>query len=171
MKPFIHVHLGTKTGQYIYAISDLVNIDPIWPNLWLALLICRHNMMTIWPHTTLLICVRWFWKWIIFIHTLQCRWKLFTSKTNVCNIQHSVVRFHIVCGHFVIILCLQIDRANLRFGQMAISEKHHRHRQLTYTNLGSSTSPSSDLKLYWWTLTPTQVFFRIMDDDAVWVQF
>ena len=77
------------------------------------------------------------------------------------SIQHSVVRFHVVCGHFVIILCLQIDRANLRFGQMAISEKHHRHRQLTYTNLGSSTSPSSDLKLYWWTLTPTQVFLEL----------
>ena len=119
-------------------------------------------------NNAMLNCVRWFWKWIIFIHTLQCRWKLFTSKTNVCNIQHSVVRFHIVCGHFVIILCLQIDRANLRFGQMAISEKLH--RRLTYTNLGSS-SPSSDLKLYWWTLTPTQVFFRICDDDAVQVQF
>ena len=121
--------------------------------------------MTKWPHTT--------WKrttpcwfayadygseWFSFIHC-KCGWKLFTSKTDVCNIQHSVVRFHVVCGHFVIILCLQIDRANLRFGQMAISEKHH--RQLTYTNLGSSTSPSSDLKLYWWTLTPTQVFLEL----------
>ena len=125
------------------------------------------KMMTKWPHTT--------WKrttpcwfayadygseWFSFIHC-KCGWKLFTSKTDVCNIQHSVVRFHVVCGHFVIILCLQIDRANLRFGQMAISEKHHRHRQLTYTNLGSSTSPSSDLKLYWWTLTPTQVFLEL----------
>ena len=123
------------------------------------------KMMTKWPHTT--------WKrttpcwfayadygseWFSFIHC-KCGWKLFTSKTDVCNIQHSVVRFHVVCGHFVIILCLQIDRANLRFGQMAISEKHH--RQLTYTNLGSSTSPSSDLKLYWWTLTPTQVFLEL----------
>ena len=105
-----------------------------------------------------------------FLNQYGC--KLLTSKTDVCNTSTQRRRpfsRRCVWPFLVIFLCLQIDRANLRFGQMAISEKLH--RRLTYTNLGSSLSPSSDLKLYWWTLTPTQLFFRICDDEAVWVQY
>ena len=104
-----------------WCFSDIA----IWPNLRLALSICRHKMMTKWPHTmwkrTTLCCI---------LHTLvlevnnfhphlqQCMKENYSLPKSAYAIQHGVVRFHVLCGHCIIILCLQSIRANHRFGQM-----------------------------------------------------
>ena len=132
--------VGVKVHQYNFRSDDGLVDDPklvyvncrwcfsdiaIWPNLRLALSICRHKMMTKWPHTTwkrtTLCCI---------LHTsvlevnnfhphfAMYERKLFTSKISVRKSTWRCPFSRCVWPYFVIILCLQINRANHRFGQM-----------------------------------------------------
>ena len=98
--------VGVKVHQYNFRSDDGLVDDPklvyvncrcrwcfsdiaIWPNLRLALSICRHKMMTKWPHTT---------------------WK----RTTLCCILHTLVlevnNFHLHCNVWMKIIHFQNQR-------------------------------------------------------------